>query len=298
MVAQRDARGPQLGGHPVQDAAPQPRAERALGLAIGDDPLHRAVGVFRLDVILDAQLLQVVGQHVGRKARLALVEVHRHDGEGHRRALLQPEQDVQHGKAALAARQADHHPIVRADHVVVGDGLAGEPVQPLGELVVLVVLTPGVAQGGARCGRWHGGVACRGLCRVSRGGTALTVRGRACVCITVQCVQSTQPRSLLLVQRAFLRGQPARAGTTDLVDPDGLGGWPVCVAGALGGLGRAGLHGVVIVGDGRRGDRKRRDRTSRPARASCRAGHPSGMAALRAGPYLSEDAIIAALGAG
>ena len=280
MVAQRDARGPQLGGHPVQDATPQPRAERTLGLAVGDDPLHRAVGVFRLDVIFDAQLLQVVGQHVGREARLALVEVHRHDGEGHRRALLQPEQDVQHGEAVLAARQADHHPVVRADHVVVGDGLAGEPVQPLGELVVLVVLTPSVAQGGARCGRRHGGVACRGPAGGGDGAT-LTARGGACVGITVKRVQSAQPGRLLLVQRAFLRGQPARAGTTDLVDPDGLGGWPVCVAGALGGLGRAGLHGVVIVGDGRRGDRKQRHRTSRPARASCRAGHPSGMAALR-----------------
>ena len=81
----------------------------------------------------------------------------------------------------------DHHPIVRADHVVVGNGLAGQPVQPLGELVVLVVLAPGVAQDRARRGKRHGGVACRGLCRVSRGGTALTARGRACVCITVLC---------------------------------------------------------------------------------------------------------------
>ena len=107
-------------------------------------------------MVFDPEFLQVGGQHVGRKAGLTLVEVDGHDGEPYRCALLQAQQDVEHAEAVLAAREADHHAVTLADHVEIGNGLAGQAVQAFGELVVLVVFATGVAQAGAGgCGRTH-----------------------------------------------------------------------------------------------------------------------------------------------
>jgi hypothetical protein len=80
-------------------------------------------------------LLQVGGQHVGRKAGLLLVEVDGDDVEADRRALAQAQQDVQQRVAVLAARQADHDLVAGLDHVEVGDRLAHLAVQALAELV-------------------------------------------------------------------------------------------------------------------------------------------------------------------
>ncbi len=57
--------------------------------------LDDGIGVLRFDVVFHAELLQVIRQHIGREARLLLVEIHRDDAEIDRRALAQREQDVQ-----------------------------------------------------------------------------------------------------------------------------------------------------------------------------------------------------------
>jgi hypothetical protein len=80
---------------------------------------------------------QVIGQYLGRKAGLLLVEVHRDDVEGHRRVFAQEEQDVEQGEGILAAGQADHHLVAGTDHVEIGDRLADLAAQALGELVRL-----------------------------------------------------------------------------------------------------------------------------------------------------------------
>ncbi len=140
MVAERDLGGAELARHAVEDAAAQPRAQRAGGLALGHQPLDDAVGVLVLDVERHADPRQVLGQDVLGKARLLLVEVDGDDLEVDRRALAQAQQDVEHRVAVLAARQADHHLVAVLDHVVVADRLADLAREPLEQLVVLVGL--------------------------------------------------------------------------------------------------------------------------------------------------------------
>ncbi len=56
---------------------------------------------------------------------MLLIEIEGDDLEVHRRVLAQAQQHVEQSVAVLAARQAHHHAVARADHVEVGDGLAG-----------------------------------------------------------------------------------------------------------------------------------------------------------------------------
>ena len=75
------------------------------------------------------------GSTCGGKSGLLLVEVHRHQLVGHRRALLAADQQVEQGVTVLAARDADHDLVAGLDHVEVGDRCAKLAVQALGELV-------------------------------------------------------------------------------------------------------------------------------------------------------------------
>ena len=81
---------------------------------------------------------QVRGQHLGREARLLLVEIHGDELEAHRRDLAHLQQDVEQGMAVLAAGQADHDAVALFDHVEVADGLADVAAQALGQLVGFV----------------------------------------------------------------------------------------------------------------------------------------------------------------
>ena len=90
---------------------------------------------------------EIAGQHVGREARLLLVEIDGDDVEAERRAPLQRAQDVEQAVAVLAAGEADHHPVARRDQAVVADRFADLAAQPLAELVRLEV---GLARIGAR----------------------------------------------------------------------------------------------------------------------------------------------------
>ena len=52
------------------------------------------------------------------------------------RAFAQGDQHVQQRERLLAAGQADHHAVARADHVEVADRAAGVALQALGQLVL------------------------------------------------------------------------------------------------------------------------------------------------------------------
>ncbi len=106
------------------------------GLAFRDHARDDRIGVLRLDVEVDAARAQILRQHVGREARLLLVEVDGHDVEIDRRALAQQQQHVEQAVAVLAAGQADHHLVAVLDHVEVGNGLAGQAQQALLQLDV------------------------------------------------------------------------------------------------------------------------------------------------------------------
>src|SRR6218665_2307960 len=132
--------------------------EGAGGLALGDQPLDDAVGVFGFDVVWHAGAGQVPGQHMRGKARLLLVQVHRHQVEGDGRAGAQLEQDVQQRVAVLAAGHADHDFVAGFDHVEVVDGLAHCAAQALFEFAGFA-FGPGVGWAGAGCvgpRAWHG----------------------------------------------------------------------------------------------------------------------------------------------
>ena len=149
MVPQGDLVGADLLGEAVEGAAPQPRAERAGGLALGGLLLDHRVGVALEDMVLDADTVQVLGQYVLGEARLLLVKVDRHQREVHRGVALQAAQDLQQGVAVLAAGEAHHHPVAIVDHAVVDDGVAHLAPQALLQLVELAYL-PGVRGLGGR----------------------------------------------------------------------------------------------------------------------------------------------------
>ena len=83
----------------------------------------------------NAQLFQVLGQDVVRKAGLFLVEVDRNQFKVDRGALLHLEQDVEHAVAVFATGDAHHHPVALLDHVEVHDGLPHLAAQALFQLV-------------------------------------------------------------------------------------------------------------------------------------------------------------------
>src|SRR5690606_4198266 len=103
VVAQGDLRRPQFSRYPIQDATAQARAQRTHGLSFGKHARHDGIRVLSLDVIRHAERFQVLRQHVIRKARLLLIQVHRHDVKADGRPLLQRHQYVQQRVGILAA---------------------------------------------------------------------------------------------------------------------------------------------------------------------------------------------------
>ena len=134
MVAERDLGRAELARDAIEHAAAQARAEAAHRPAFGDEALDDRVGVLLDDPVVDAEPGQVLGQHLGRKARLLLVEVDGDDRELDRRALAQLDQDVEQRVAVLAARDADHDAVAVLDHREVGDRAADLAMQALLQL--------------------------------------------------------------------------------------------------------------------------------------------------------------------
>lgn len=88
-------------------------------------------------MVLDAQGRKVGRQDVLGEAWLLLVHVDRDDVELDRRHFLQVQQNIEHGVAVFAARQADHDLVALFDHVEVGDGFAGKATQAFLQFVLV-----------------------------------------------------------------------------------------------------------------------------------------------------------------
>ncbi len=130
VVAEGDLVDVVLAGPAIERAAPEPTAETALGLPGRDHAPDDAVGVLLEDLEGHPEPAQVFGQHVLGKARLLLIEIHRHELELDRRRPLLREQQIEHRVRVLAPRETDHHAIAGLDHAEIRDRLADEPAQP------------------------------------------------------------------------------------------------------------------------------------------------------------------------
>ena len=128
MVAEGYLRGAELLGDVVQDAAAQPRAERAVGLPLRHLGFDDRVGVSRDDAILVAAGLEMARQHVGGKPGLALVEVDGDQRHIERRLLPDASEQMQERQRVLAAAHADHHAVTRLEQleIVAGAGDLGQ----------------------------------------------------------------------------------------------------------------------------------------------------------------------------
>ena len=72
------------------------------------------------------------------EARLFLIEVDRHKGEGDWRAFLQVAQNLQHGIAVFTAGEANHDAVAFFNHIKIGDRLADVTAQALLQFVDIV----------------------------------------------------------------------------------------------------------------------------------------------------------------
>ena len=145
-MAERNPRGAQLIGHPIQDAATQSGTERAHGFARRNVALDDRVGVLVFDMKRHTARAQVSRQYISRKPGLLLIQVDRDQFEIDRCALAQADEQVQEGVAVFAPRDADHDPFSGANHVEVPDCLPDQSVKPLGELVALALSMLGSAR--------------------------------------------------------------------------------------------------------------------------------------------------------
>jgi len=134
MVAERDLGRAHFACDAIENAAAQARAEAAHRAAFGNEALDDRVRVLFDDPEVDAEPGQVLGKHLGREARLLLVEVDGDDREVGRGALAQLDQDVEQRVAVLAARDADHDAVAVLDHREVGDRAADLAMQALPQL--------------------------------------------------------------------------------------------------------------------------------------------------------------------
>ena len=78
----------------------------------------------------DAAAREVVRQHVGRKARLFLIQINRDEVEVDRRPAPERQEYLKQPIAVFPAGKADHDLIAVLDHAIIGDGLADQPAEP------------------------------------------------------------------------------------------------------------------------------------------------------------------------
>ena len=95
MMTEGDLCCTELVGHAIEDTAPQPRAERAHGLALWNHALDNAVCVLFFDVKWQAQRGEIGGQRVRWKSRMALVQVDSNELKLNRGPRPQRDEDVE-----------------------------------------------------------------------------------------------------------------------------------------------------------------------------------------------------------
>jgi len=137
VMAEDDGRTAFLARDAVEIAAAQARAERAHRAPRRDLRGHHGIGVLIFDPVRHAHAGQELGQHGGRKAGLALIQIAGQKVHRQQAAPFQFGQDRQQGIAVLAARQADQPAVAGADHAIGLDRLAHVLHQPLAQLLEL-----------------------------------------------------------------------------------------------------------------------------------------------------------------
>ena len=125
VVAERDLGGADLGRDAVEDAAAQPRAERARRGVGLEDVLHHLADLGVLDPVFPPALGAGLGDDVVLVVLVARVHVDRDEREVDRRALPQVVERLHQRPAVLAAGQPHHDAVTVLDEVEVLDGLGG-----------------------------------------------------------------------------------------------------------------------------------------------------------------------------
>ena len=95
MMAEHQGRAALLAGDPVEMAAAQARAQRAIGVALGDLVGDHRIGVLLLDAMGNAEAVEMGGDHPLRKSRLALVEIAGEQVDGQKAAPFEIQQQRQ-----------------------------------------------------------------------------------------------------------------------------------------------------------------------------------------------------------
>src|SRR5229473_2011560 len=111
MMPERNLGAPEANRRIVENASPQPGAERALGLPWLQFLKHDGVGVLPEHPVGIPLGLEIPLENLARETRVSLIEVDRQKLEAHRRSSLQQPQQVQQGVRILAARDRDENPI-------------------------------------------------------------------------------------------------------------------------------------------------------------------------------------------
>ena len=130
MMAERDLGRADLGRHPVQHAAAQPRAQRARRLVGVENVLDHLADAGVLDAVLPAARLAGLRDEIVLVFLVAGIDVDGDEREANGRALAEDVEDLQQRPAVLSARQPDHDAVAVLDHLVVDDRLGrllGEP---------------------------------------------------------------------------------------------------------------------------------------------------------------------------
>ena len=122
-MAERDLRRADLLRDPIQDAAPQPRAQRARRGAIVEDVVDCLADAGVLDAIFPAARLTRPRDQVVLVLLVAGIDVDRDERERDRRALAEHVEDLEQRPAVLASREADHDAIAVLDHLVIDNRL-------------------------------------------------------------------------------------------------------------------------------------------------------------------------------
>ena len=136
-MSERDLGRPDVVGHPIQHAAPQPGTQRAgrrprVQLVIADLADRRV-----LAPELPAPRFARPRDRVVLVVAIAGVHVHRHQREPHRRPPTQCVEQLHQGPAVLAAGQTDHNAVAVLDQIEVDDRAGQLPRQLLLEHAVV-----------------------------------------------------------------------------------------------------------------------------------------------------------------
>eukprot|EP00307_Rebecca_sp_RCC1486_P013958 CAMPEP_0119417136 /NCGR_PEP_ID=MMETSP1335-20130426/15017_1 /TAXON_ID=259385 /ORGANISM="Chrysoculter rhomboideus, Strain RCC1486" /LENGTH=323 /DNA_ID=CAMNT_0007442297 /DNA_START=166 /DNA_END=1134 /DNA_ORIENTATION=+ len=126
VVAERELVRAELGRGGVQRAAPQPRAHRAVRLALRRLVDDHGVRVLGRQVVRHAERVEPARERRAVVAGLVLVEVERGELEGAHmaQAALQREEEVEHRRRVLATRDAHGDVVVRLDERVLEAAVA------------------------------------------------------------------------------------------------------------------------------------------------------------------------------